>query len=382
MEFSKRIIRLLGAYDFLMLGLILTLSAFGVLIIGSATGLGGGVRSGFFTSQIIWLSTGLLVMVFISMVDYRFICRFYIPLYVGGLSLLVLVALITPPGEVARWLPLPLNLPSIQPSEFSKIFMLVFFAKYIDKMQEKIDNILVVLSIVVMGIVPIFLVFQQPSLSVSVLKLVILLVMVFMGGVKLRYILVPMAIAIPLMIFMIYDLGREEHIIVHHIFEPFQLERRIKPFFGINETPDNQLQSLRSVQALSSGQLTGRGLFGNVVRVPLAYNDFIFAVIGAEFGFAGSVAVILIIFMIVIKCFIAAHHSDSLCGKLLASGVGAMIGTQAFVHIGVTTMLLPNTGIPLPFVSAGGSSMWINLVAIGLVINVGMKRAKSTIFAS
>ena len=381
MEMRRRFKQFVLAYDFGMVGLVVLLSIFGVIVVGSATGLGDGVLHRHFTQQILWFGTGLLVMFAVSVIDYRYICRFYILFGAAAFALLILVLITQPDLVVRRWLPLPFGLPSIQPSEFSKLFMLIFFAKYIEKMQEKINNILVLFSIAVIGVIPIALVFLQPSLSVSVLKLVMLLGLVFMSGVKLRNILIPLAIAVPIAGFMIYDISREETIVVHHIFNNWQLNNRLRPFLGINETPDNLLQGLRSVEALSSGQMTGMGLFGNAVRIPLDYNDFIFAVIGAEFGFVGSIAVILVIFLIVLKCFIAAERSDTLCGRLLASGVGVMIGTQSFVHIGVTTMLLPNTGIPLPFVSAGGSSMWINLAAIGLVINVGTKRVKSTIFS-
>ncbi|MCL2702606.1 MAG: FtsW/RodA/SpoVE family cell cycle protein [Defluviitaleaceae bacterium] len=384
MKNTERFKQFISACDFVLVGLVLFLCIGGLVVIYSAVrDSNNPVVYSSFRSQIIWLATGLAVMVIFAVVDYQFICKFYIPLAVLAIALLVVVLFIPPLREnfPRRWLHIPGYSPNVQPSEFSKLFLLIFFAKYIDKMQEKINNILVILSMLVIGLLPVGLIIIQPSLTAGVLQLVILLVVLYLSGIKYKYIVIGFLVAVPLFLFFIYDLNREEHLIVDSIFESYQLEDRIKPFFGINVTDDNTHQSERSVQAIGSGQLIGKGLFNNTVIVPLAHNDFIFTIIGAEFGFIGCILVIIVMFMVILKCFAAAERSDSLCGKLLASGIGAMIGAQAFLHIGVTTQILPNTGIPLPFISAGGSSMWINLAAIGIVLNVGMKPARNNIFA-
>jgi rod shape determining protein RodA len=142
------------------------------------------------------------------------------------------------------------------------------------------------------------------------------------------------------------------------------------------ETRDT-LQNDRALAALSSGLLTGRGLFNNRIPVPLSENDFIFSIIGAEFGFLGSLAVLAIFFTIVIRCLLIAHRSQVFLGRLIAVGVGATIGLQTFMHVGVNTFILPNTGINLPFISQGGSAMWVFMGMIGLVLNVGMTREYS-----
>ncbi|MDR1704348.1 MAG: FtsW/RodA/SpoVE family cell cycle protein [Clostridiales bacterium] len=383
MIISERIRRILSVYDYALAALVLVLSGFGVLVIGSATGLGDGVMSSTFNAQIMWLVSGFVVMVTVSLIDFEVLCKLYIPLYVIMIGLLLLSeALQPPPPSTARWLFINLGSRefSIQPSEFAKIFMLIFLAKYIDKIGERINNILILLSVLAFGLLPIVMIFLEPALSASILQTIILLVLLFVGGVKYKYILIGLAVIVPLAAFMWFDLNREDPIIIDKILT-YQLEDRIKPFFGIGEVDPNDLyQSEQSVKAIGSGQLVGKGLFKNTVTVPLAFNDFIFSIIGAEFGFAGCVLVILVILALVAKCFYVAWRAESFSGRLIASGVGAMIGAQAFVHIGVTTWLLPNTGIPLPFVSAGGSSMWINLAAIGMVINIGMKRTKNTLF--
>jgi rod shape determining protein RodA len=379
-----RIKQILSVYDFTLVGLVVLLSGFGVLVIGSATDIGEGTVSRIFTSQIMWLATGIVVMAVVSVIDFEVLCRLYIPMYVVMIALLLLAlsGILKPEGQgTDRWIEIPIgggNF-SIQPSEFAKIFMLVFLAKYIDKIGERINNILVLLSVLAFGLLPVLLIFLEPALSASILQTVILLVLMFVGGVRYKYILIATAIVVPIVAFLWFDINREEPIIIDKILT-YQLDR-IRPHFGIGEiNPDDIYQSEQSVKAIGSGQLVGKGLFNNTVSVPLAYNDFIFAIIGAEFGFTGCMLVILVILALVAKCFSIAWRAESFSGRLIASGVGAMIGAQAFVHIGVTTWLLPNTGIPLPFVSAGGSSMWINLAAIGMVINIGMKRTKNTLF--
>lgn len=383
MDFT-RLKRFFSMYDYSIVILVLILSFFGVIVIGSATGLGLGDVSSVYSWQKIWLVSGVAIMIGVSFLDYQFVCRFYIPLYAVSIALLVLVLVFGGSKDTARWLDFPKiggwQPPSIQPSEFSKIFVLIFLAKYIDKMQERINNMFVLFSILVIGLLPTVLIYEQPSLSASLLQLVVLLVMLYVGGVKYKYILIALAIVVPLLVFLRYDLSRDQYIIIDKITTNYQ-RGRLNSFFGIGETdPDKVYQTNQAIKALGTGMLTGRGLYNNVTHIPLSYNDFIFALIGAEFGFVGCMAVILIILAVVAKCFLAAYRSDSLCGRLLAAGIGAMLGAQSFIHIGVNTGFLPNTGIPLPFVSAGGSSMWINFAAVGIAINVGMKHGKTTIF--
>ena len=127
--------------------------------------------------------------------------------------------------------------------------------------------------------------------------------------------------------------------------------------------------------------LTGKGLYGGPVNqagyIYASYNDFIISVIGEEFGFIGCISVLLVMFLISVKCLLIAAKAPDVCGRLIASGAAVMFFLQTFVNIGVATDLMPNTGMPLPFISYGGSSMWINMVAVGLVLNVKMSKSES-----
>lgn len=372
------------SFDFMLFGLVAILSVIGIIVIRSATGVGTGEATSetlsIYRMQLVWVPLGFLLMLFVAFVDYRFICKFYIVFYIICIFLLLLVLFKgTKINNTYRWLRFEVGgfSAGIQPSEFAKIFLLIFLAKYIDKMHEKINNILVLLSAAALGALPVVLTVIQPSLSAAILLLVIVFVMLFIAKINYRYIVAIVLIAAPIVGFLYYDLNRDEYLLLDKIFKDYQIESRLKPFFGLGEIDEGDTyQTNQSVRAIGSGMLTGKGLNNNVTYVPYSYNDFIFAVIGAEFGFAGCMGLLFLIILVVIKCFLVARNADSLCGKLLAAGVGAMIGCQTFVHVGVTTGILPNTGIPLPFISAGGSSMWINLAAIGLVISVGMTKTK------
>jgi len=155
----------------------------------------------------------------------------------------------------------------------------------------------------------------------------------------------------------------------------------MKLAFNPEFDPDAYRQIQNSIHAIGSGILTGKGLYGGPVNqagyIYASYNDFVFSVIGEEFGFAGCMSVILVMFFIVTKCILIAWKSPDLCGKLIASGAACMLFFQAFVNVGVATDIMPNTGMPFPFVSYGGSSMWVNMTIVGLVLNVKMSKSKS-----
>jgi len=367
------------SFDFLLVVLILAAAAAGVVIIGSATRINLGFDRSSYRSQMIWASSGFVLMLVSAFVDYNFICKFYIPIYLANIFLLVLVLLLdrTTRG-VTRWLGFAGF--GIQPSEFAKIFMIIFMAKFIDKKKDSINNILVFLSCIALVAVPAALIFIQPSLSACVVVVVIGAFMMYAGGLSYKKILISLAVMLPLLAFLYLDFQSETPLIVDRIFFAHQYER-FKLLFNPEYNPDAYRQTQNSLHAIGSGMLTGKGLYGGPVNqagyIYASYNDFVLSVIGEEFGFIGCIALLAAMFLIIAKCMIIAGRAPDLCGRLLASGVACMLFFQTFVNVGVATDLLPNTGMPLPFISYGGSSMWINMVAVGLVLNVGMSKSKS-----
>jgi len=370
------------SFDFVLAALVLALLVFGVIMVGSAAYNNSEPLTRLFKMHIVWAATGFVIMLVVAFVDFEFICKFYLVFYGLTIALLLLTKLFgTETNSATRWLYLSdLGIRGtevgIQPSEFTKIFMIIYMAKFIDKFRERMNNILVLALLVALAGVPIVMIAMQPSLSAALATGMILIIVLFTAKVSWKYILAAFLVLVPALLFLYYDLNNEPQIFLHRIMSDLQ-QNRIRVFLDPSLDPDVWFQSQRSIDAIRSGQLTGRGLFNNIVAVPYATNDFIFAVIGAELGFVGCVGVIVALFLVVIRCFRIAHHSEVYIGRILAAATGGMIALQTFLHICVTTGTMPNTGITLPFISSGGSSIWIMTAAVGLVLSVNMTRPKS-----
>lgn len=370
--------RNLKSFDFLLLFLVCAVSIFGIVLINSAAYNSAVLGiSNFSYSQLIWFISGLILLLLAAFIDYHFICKFYIIFYIINTSLLVAVIILSN-SSVARWL--SFGEVGIQPSEFSKIFTIIFLAKIIDKYQKSINNIAVLSCILASTIITFILVNKQPSLSASLVILAILTAILFVSKINYKYVLVMFGLGVPIIVAICQDAVRTPHIFVDKILTSYQIGR-ITSWLNPNESDPLYYQTLHSIRAIGSGQLAGKGLNSGTLTqinyVPYAHNDFIFSVLGEEFGFIGCVSLLVVMLFIVCKCLFIAHNSVDLIGRIIASGVGAMIAFQTFVNVGVATGLLTNTGMPFPFVSYGGSSMWVCMIGIGLVINVSMSRHRS-----
>jgi rod shape determining protein RodA len=217
-------------------------------------------------------------MVVMAMIDYRFIARFYIPIYLLCLGLLVAVMIIGPDDitGTARWIPVSLpgglNM-SLQPSEFAKIFMIVFLAGFIHK--RNINHPLWLPLYLVLAAIPVVMIERQPSLSASMVVLSIALFILFIGGLYFRTIIISLVLLLPLGIFFYFDLLRNQPLVVDSILSPAQLQR-IDTFFN-PVAGDAALQINRSIFAIGSGGMYGQGFHNNVTFVIHGHNDFVFA---------------------------------------------------------------------------------------------------------
>ena len=364
----------LFSFDFILFFLVLGIAIFGILIIGSATRINSADASGEFESQIIWFSTGIILMFIAAFIDYHIICRFYVPIYIVNIILLIIVLFIGDGDNVNRWIF------GIQPSEFSKIFMIIWLAKYIDKNQETINSFKTLTVIFGATALPMLLIIAQPSLSAGLVTLAILTVMLFIGNISRKYIFITLAVVIPIAAIFIIDLFSENQYILRLFLKDYHVDRMLS---AINPKWSDPLyyQTRNSIWAIGSGGLNGKGLYQGTINqlryLPASQNDFIFSVIGEEFGFIGCILTLAVMLLIILKCIISAGKAPDNIGMYIISGIVGMFAFQAFVNVGVATGLLPNTGMPFPFVSYGGSSMWVNMIAVGLVINVGMRKPKS-----
>ncbi len=372
-------------FDYLLVLMVFCMVIIGITAIGSANrintleiGFNEKFLSSEFMNQIIWFIIGIIGMLLAAFIDYRFIAKFYISIYIFNLILLVLV--ISPLGKtinnVKRWIF------GIQPSEFSKIFMIIFIAVFIDKHKESINEFKTLFMLAILTFIPIALIQAQPSLSASLVILSILTFQVFAGNLDFKYIKIILIIFIPIIVILSIDILSGKYFILSKILKGYQLKRVISILsFDLNTTDSSLYQTRNSAWAIGSGQLLGKGLFNGSMNqlnyIPFSHNDFIFAVIGEEFGFIGCCIVIFLALLILAKCLIIANKAVDTLGMLIVVGVVGMLAFQIFINIGVATSLLPNTGMPFPFLSAGGSSMLINMASIGLVLNVSMTRPKN-----
>ena len=378
----------LTSFDYLMFAIVIGLSIFGIIMVGSATRIHIGGSTVAFEQQQLWVATGAVLLLLTAFIDYRFIARFYIVAYVLNVGLLAAVRLWGTPigvgGDVQRAIPIG-DLGSIQPSEFAKILMILFLAVLIDRFHEKLNRPLYLIMILSMIAVPVVLIAIQPSLSAAVVVFAVSLSIIFVAGLSFKYIISALIILVPAAYFFVLDVLREYPRFVHLFLRDYQIERRILPFlqpYGDAVDFETRRQTLQSIRAIGSGQLSGQGLHEGTLNqlnyVAHSHNDFIFAVIGEELGYIGAISVLAVMLIITLKCLYVAARAQSLTGRLIASGVGFMIAFQTFVNVGVSIGILPNTGMVLPFISYGGSAMWVNMAAIGLVINIGMEQPKKT----
>ena len=374
------IIKNLKAYDYSLALLVLALSIFGVMMIHAVANLQ--VRYATLPAQQqLHVITGVIVMMIVASIDYRFIARFYIPIYLLCLALLVAVLIIGPDDitATARWIRIVLpggyDL-SIQPSEFAKIFMIVFLAAYVEN-RRTINHPLWLLLYLALAGIPVVLVVMQLSLSAAMVLLAILLFILFIAGLYFRIIIPSLLLLLPVGILIYFDMLRENHLFIDRFLSGRQLER-IGTFLDPSAAnPDALLQIERSQFAIGSGGLYGRGFMENTTFVIHGHNDFVFAVAAEQFGFVGSMVILLVMVAVIIKCYMVAYSAEDMLGRLIAGGVASLLLFQAFVNVGVVTKLLPNTGMPFPFMSYGGSHMWVHMAAIGMVLNIGMSRRRA-----
>ncbi|MDR1531572.1 MAG: rod shape-determining protein RodA [Clostridiales bacterium] len=372
--------RSLASFDILLALAVCGLCVFGIIMVGSATNINDpATTSTMYDMQKVWFAIGLVLMLAAALIDYHFICGFYIIIYLVNIILLVLVLFVGAEGDdPSRWIRFgTTGLAArfgIQPSEFSKVFMILFLSKFLEK--RNVNKVLVLLCAIISVALPVALIQMQPSLSAMMIVAFIGILIIYEAGLHYRYVVIALLLVAPAAVFLYIDLNKAQHIIVDKILSDYQITR-ILDFFNPDESTATAFHLQRSISAIGSGMLRGKGLYNGIVAVPAAYTDFIFAVIGEEFGFVGCITVMAVMLFIIFKCVVTAYKAPDLLGKLIAAGVAGMIAFQTFAHIGVDIGLLPNTGVPLPFISYGGSSMWINMVSVGLVLNVAMTKQKS-----
>ncbi|MCD8299941.1 MAG: rod shape-determining protein RodA [Clostridiales bacterium] len=359
-------------YRFRLIAYVVLLCIIGILAIGSA-------KESVQGRQIVGMVVGMILMVIFSLIDYSLILKFRRIWYV--LAIFLLGVLLVPGvghevGGATRWIIIGGdNGLQFQPSELCKILLIVFFAAFFMRHHEKINTWKVLLMSVVLAGIPVFLIFREPDLSTTIVTILVFVVMLYISGLSYKIIIPVLAVSIPAVIVSLVLMLQERF----PFLQPYQYSR-ILSWINPDKYPDYARQQTNSIIAIGSGQLWGKGLNnssitslknGNYISEP--QTDFIFTVVGEELGFAGCVLIIILIALIVFECIWIAKNAKDFGGRLLACGMAALIGFQAFINMGVATGLMPNTGIPLPFVSYGLTSLVSMFIGIGLVLNVGLQ---------
>ena len=357
-------------YNFRLVAYVIILTAIGIAVIGSA-------NEDYQSRQLLGLILGIAVMAVMSLFDYSILVRFGWAFYLLSIGLLVMVRLFGYDSNNARrWVEIAGI--RFQPSELGKILLILFFAWFFMRHAETVNTIRIIGGSLILAGIPLFLVLRQPDLSTTIVTFLIYIALLFLAGLSYKIILAVLAITVPsVMIFLSLVLQPDQQIIEH--FQWLRIQAWLHP----EDYPDVAMQQLNSITAIGSGQLIGKGLNNTDVTsvkngnfIPEPQTDFIFAIVGEELGFIGSAVIILLLFLITLECILVARKARDLAGRLICGGMAALVGFQSFMNIGVTTGLLPNTGLPLPFVSYGLTSLVTLFFGVGIVLNVGMQPKK------
>lgn len=358
-------------YNFILVFEVLTLSVIGILAVGSAL---PSAQS----KQIIGVLLGLVLMLIVSMIDYEWVLNLHWLIYGVNLFLLLWVEFFGVEYNGAqRWIDLKFT--TLQPSDFTKIFMVLFFAKFIMDHEHEMKDMIMIVKCVLLIVPSLFLIVTQPNLSNTICIAMIFCVLMFLGGLSYKFIGIVLAIVVPLVVIFL-SLAMTTGI---PFLKPYQMERIYAWLKPEEYATSTGFQQQNSIMAIASGQLNGKGLNNNSFTSVKNGNfllesetDFIFAIIGEELGFMGCCLVIILILLIIIQCIRIGMKAQNLAGQIICGGVAAMVGIQSFINMGVATGVLPNTGLSLPFVSAGLTSIVCFYMSVGFVINVGLQPRK------
>ncbi len=358
-------------YRFRLIAYVVALSIIGIFAIGSA-------KASVQSKQIMGLCVGLVGMVVASVLDYQLILKLRRIWYVLMVLLLGLVLAVGKEVSGAtRWI--EVGGFQFQPSELCKIMLIVCLAAFFMRHQAKLNTIRMLFASFVLVAIPLGLIVKEPDLSTTIVVTLMFLTMLYVAGLSYKIILPTLLVAIPAAVVSLVLMFREKF----PFLETYQYSRILAWKYPELYT-DSARQQQNSIIAIGSGQLWGKGLNnssitslknGNYLSEP--QTDFIFTIIGEELGFVGCMAVLILMMLIVFECILIAKNARDLGGRLLCMGMASLISFQSLINIGVTTGLLPNTGIPLPFVSYGLTSLISLLLGIGMVLNVGLQSGRN-----
>ncbi|MCH5209532.1 MAG: rod shape-determining protein RodA [Oscillospiraceae bacterium] len=363
---------MLMEFDWFLFIITILLSVFGIVMIYSAT------RS-LQTNLNVFVQSGALIlgcamMLITCFFDYEQLKNLIKPIYIFSVAILILVLLIgigTNEWGAKSWIRFgPIG---IQPSEIAKVCFVITFSYHLSKVHDDINKPLVILGLLLHIGVLLGLIALQPDFGSAMVFVFIFICLMFTAKLSYKYIIsvgVLAAASVPL--------------IYKYVLEDYQ-RNRILAFFNPESDPRGSgFHVIQSKIAVGTGQVWGKGYLQGIQNqmgyLPEKHTDFIFSVISEELGFIGAVVVVGALFFLIYKCFKTAQKADNAFGRYICVGVGAMMLFHVFENVGMCIGLMPVTGIPLPFLSYGGTSLVVNMVAVGLVLSVSYHNKPRSVF--
>ena len=325
-----------------------------------------------FNKQCIWFVVSIIIMIILMLIDYETLVKMS-PIFYGAFIILLIAVLFTPPvNGASSWF--DIGFFSFQPGEFAKVFVILFLTMIISKIQEKgkqeINKILKLLIVLSALAVPILLIAKQPDYGTAIAFIIATALMLFAAGIDKKYI-ISIILLIVVSVPLLYNFVLPEH-----------AKKRVDIFLNPESDPRGAgYNILQSKLAIGAGGLTGMGLLkGNQTQLGFLYpktTDFIYSVIGEEMGFLIAGLIIILYVVLVTKIIYIAKTAKDSTGTMIAAGIAGIFMFHMIENIGMVMGLLPITGVPLPFISYGGSSMITNYIMIGILLNISGKRQKS-----
>ncbi len=363
-----------GKFDWILFATTAFLVVFGVVMVYSASSYSAMIHYGnkyfFMFKQIFGATLGLAMIGVMSFVDYHLLYKLrYVILAVS----FVLLALVFIPGigvesyGARRWINLPFF--SMQASEVSKFGFIIFTAAYMAKHHDKMTKMGGIMPVLLVGGAICLLIILEPNMSITLCMIMLMFIMLFIGGAKIKHffiLAIPVIVLIPVLI----------------IIEPYRLNR-LMAFLDPWKSPLGEgYQLIQSFYSLGSGGFFGLGLFNSRQKylfLPFSESDFIFSIIGEELGLAGSIIVIGAFLLLIFRATLIAQRAPDMFGCFTAGGIAAIIAVQVLVNIAVVTGSIPPTGLPLPFVSAGSTSLIVFCTSVGVLESISLRSHSSVL---
>ncbi|WP_434511333.1 rod shape-determining protein RodA [Desulfitobacterium sp. AusDCA] len=338
-------------------------------------------------AQAMWIATGIVIAVIVAAIDYQKFRRFSWWIY--GLNLALLAAVFafgTAAKGAQRWIPVTASF-NIQPSEFAKVFIIITLADFLAKRQGKLNRFRDFIPPFLFVAVPMALIFKQPDLGTTLVIAAIFVGMMFIAGAnpwKFGGLLLGGALIVGVALWLHFSTNLPGFLkFVQGLPLPmkdYQLKRLTIFMNPMADTSGDGYHIIQSIWAIGSGGLWGKGYRqgtqGQLNFLPEHHTDFIFSVIGEEFGFIGTITLLFLFAIFLLRAISIAMKSKDLYGMLVGSGVVCMFVFHILVNIGMTSGIMPVTGIPLPLISYGGSTMWTNMAGVGLLLSINLRRQR------